>query len=122
MTAEMGKMALRVECLQKRRWEGAGRVESWPQGMKSANMGNLPPLEVGLSVSDQPYTLEMVAERSGVKDQFECHPGLREILSPKKKGRRNFGYFFVLWIRSRTRQTLPLNRKPDHASWLVIQS
>lgn len=35
--------------------EGAGREESWPQGMKSVNMGNLPPLEVGFSVSDQPW-------------------------------------------------------------------
>lgn len=64
----MGKMTLRVECLQKKRWEGTGREESWPQGMKSVNMGNLPPLEVGFSVSDQPCTLEMVAERSGVND------------------------------------------------------
>lgn len=68
MTAEMGEMTLWVECVQKRRWEGAGRGESWPQGMKSVNTGNLPPLEVGLSVSEQPYTLEMVAERLGVND------------------------------------------------------
>lgn len=36
------------------------------EGMKSVNTGNLQPLEVGFSVSDQPYTLEMVAERSGL--------------------------------------------------------